>query len=274
VAIATELPEPVLASILDDAPLWSAPFGAALLGRIALRPGLAALDVGCGTGFPAIELANRLGPGGRVIPVDIWKAALDRTQQKAVAQRLSGVAPIRAAAEALPLADGRFDLVLSNNGLNNVRDEIAAFAEIGRVTRPGGQLAIAWNLPETMIELYRELEAIFAARGLDNSIAACATHIREKRKPVEHVLALLDRAGFERPEVALDSFTMRFASGGALLDHFLIRLAFLPAWEALVPEAHRDPVFVELETRLDAIAARDGELRLTIPFACVTATRR
>jgi arsenite methyltransferase len=268
------LSDQVLVSVVDDVPPWSAPFGAAILERVELEHGLAALDVGCGTGFPAIELANRLGRGCRVIAVDVWRAALDRVRHKAGAQDLAGVVAVRAAAEDLPFADASFDLVVSNNGLNNVRDESAAFGEVGRVAKPGGQLAIAWNLPGTMIELYRELEAIFASMGLDGAIVACAAHIREKRKPVDHVLALLDRSGFERPDVALSSFPMRFAGGVALLDHFLIRLAFRPAWEALAPAARRDEIFSELEARLDAIAARDGEVRLTIPFACVTATRR
>jgi arsenite methyltransferase len=268
-----DLPDRVLVSVVDDVPSWSGPFGAALLERVEVRAGLEVLDVGCGTGYPAIELANRLGAGCRLIAADVWKAALDRVRHKADAQDLAGVVAVRAAAEDLPFADVSFDLVVSNNGLNNVRDEARAFLEIGRVARPGAQLAITWNLPETMIELYRELEAALVESGVGDAAARCAAHVREKRKPVDHVLALLDRSGFERPDVALSSFTMRFASGGALLEHFLIRLAFRPAWEALVPESQRGAVFSALEDRLDSIARAGGEVRLTIPFACVTARR-
>ena len=269
-----DLSLPAVVSVVDDAPVWSGPFGAALLERVEMRPRLRVLDVGCGTGFPAIELANRLGPGCRVIALDVWKAALDRARHKASAQELHGVVAVRAAAEDLPFPGASFDLVVSNNGLNNVGDEARALLEIGRVARPGGQLAIAWNLPGTMIELYLELEAALVEAGVGDAAARCAAHVHEKRKPVEHVLALLDRSGFERPDVGLSSFCMRFASGRALLEHFLIRLAFLPAWEALAPEALRDEVFSNLETRLDAIAKAAGEIRLTIPFACVTARRR
>ena len=87
------------------------------------------------------------------------------------------------------------------------------------------------------------------------------------------VLALLSRSGFVRPDVALPAFSMRFAIGRALLGHFLVRLAFRPAWEALVPSPQRDELFSRLEDRLDAIAAAAGEVRLTIPFACVTCRR-
>jgi len=268
-----DLPDPVLVSVIDDVPTWSGPFGAALLERVEMRPGLSVLDVGCGTGFPAIELANRLGTGSRVLAVDVWGAALDRVRFKAEAQQAVGVVPLKAAAEQLPFAASSFDLVVSNNGLNNVEDEARAFAEIGRVARSGGQLVITWNLPGTMAELYRELEAALVETGLRDALPACAAHIHEKRKPVDHVLALLSRSGFVRPDVALSAFSMRFASGRALLGHFLIRLAFEPAWEALVPSPQRDEVFSRLEDRLDAIAGAAGEVRLTIPFACVACRR-
>jgi arsenite methyltransferase len=265
--------DPDLVSAIDDVPSWSGPFGAALLERVEMRPGLSVLDVGCGTGFPAIELANRLGGECRVIAVDVWSAALRRARFKAEAQQAVGVAPLKAAAEQLPLAPASIDLAVSNNGLNNVQDETRAFAEIGRVTRPDGQLVITWNLPETMAELYRELEVALAETGLDDALPACAAHIHEKRKPVDHVLALLSRSGFERFDVVRSSFSMRFASGRALLGHFLVRLAFRPAWEALVPLPRRDELFSRLEERLDAVARSAGEIRLTVPFACVSSRR-
>jgi ubiquinone/menaquinone biosynthesis C-methylase UbiE len=268
-----ELPEPVLASAIDDVPAWSAPFGAALLDRVDVRPGLVVLDVGCGTGFPALEVAHRLGVGSRVVGIDVWKAALDRMRFKAGAQGVEGVSPLRAAAEALPFADASFDVVISNNGLNNVQDEERAVAEIGRVTRPGGQLVATWNLPETMAELYRELEAALAEIGLADAVQACAAHVRDKRKPVDHVRGLLARAGFERHEVDLSSFRMRFASGRALLEHFVVRLAFRQPWEELVPARRRGELLARLRQRLDTVAAAEGEIRLTVPFACVASRR-
>ena len=54
--------ESALTAAYDELPLWSAPFGLKLLEVVALRPGIVALDIGCGTGFPVLELAQRLGP--------------------------------------------------------------------------------------------------------------------------------------------------------------------------------------------------------------------
>ncbi len=54
----------------DELPFWSAPFGLMLLDRVPMKAGQVILDLGPGTGFPALELAQRCGPSCRVIAVD------------------------------------------------------------------------------------------------------------------------------------------------------------------------------------------------------------
>jgi SAM-dependent methyltransferase len=66
------------AAAIDELPLWSAPFGMRLLEAVPLDPGAAVLDVGCGTGFPLLELAHRLGPRARLVGLDPWAAVLGR----------------------------------------------------------------------------------------------------------------------------------------------------------------------------------------------------
>src|SRR6185503_18794171 len=121
--------DPAVVSAFDELPLWSAPFGLRLLETVRLAPGLTVVDVGFGTGFPLLELARRLGPSARLYGVDPWAAALARARAKALAYGLENVVLLRAVAERLPLRDGRVDLVVSNNGLNNVEDVVRALAE-------------------------------------------------------------------------------------------------------------------------------------------------
>jgi SAM-dependent methyltransferase len=66
-----------LLSVIDDIPLWSAPFGLALLNTIKLAKGVSVLDFGCGLGFPLIEIAERLGESSKVYGIDPWGQALD-----------------------------------------------------------------------------------------------------------------------------------------------------------------------------------------------------
>ncbi len=73
---------PDFGDLYDELPLWSAPFGLMLLELVALRPGMTILDVGAGTGFLAIELAQRCGSDAKVIAVDPWEAAITRLVRK------------------------------------------------------------------------------------------------------------------------------------------------------------------------------------------------
>ena len=69
-------------SAIDELPLWSAPFGLKLLDTIELHPDNNALDIGCGLGFPLLEVSQRLGNSSRVYGIDPWERALERINLK------------------------------------------------------------------------------------------------------------------------------------------------------------------------------------------------
>jgi ubiquinone/menaquinone biosynthesis C-methylase UbiE len=102
---------------------------------------LDALDVGCGTGFLALELAAR---GHRVIGVDLAPTMLGLARQKAAALGLAVRSRFEAAdAENLPFAAGSFDLVISRHLLWTLPHPEAAIDDWIRVLRPdGGRLAV------------------------------------------------------------------------------------------------------------------------------------
>ena len=114
--------DPDLISVIDELPLWSAPFGLSLLDTINLKPGINALDVGCGLGFPLIELSQRLGNSCKVYGIDPWESAIERINLKINTYDLKNVIAIKAVAEELPFDNNFFDLIVSNNGINNVAD--------------------------------------------------------------------------------------------------------------------------------------------------------
>jgi len=105
---------------------------------LAGRRGIRALDVGCGTGFLAFELAAR---GHTVTGIDFAPAMIAAAKNKAEAQRIA-VALGRADAEQLPFAARRFDLAISRHLLWTLPHPEAAVDEWIRVLRPGGRLVI------------------------------------------------------------------------------------------------------------------------------------
>jgi arsenite methyltransferase len=260
-------------SVFADLSLWSAPFGLALLDTIRMRGVTDVLDVGCGAGFPLIELADRFGPRCRVAGVDPWRTAVLRAQAKARTRGLANVEIVLGKAEALPFPDGSFDLVVSNNGLNNVADMRRALGECARTSREGAQLVITANLPGSMRELYDVYEAVLRDRGRDDLLPALAAHIDDKRKPISTIVRWIEEAGFSGVTVHEHVFRMRFADGTALFRHWFMRLGFIEPWASVVPHEEAAPVLDAIEERLNARASEEGEVSLTVPFACIEATR-
>jgi ubiquinone/menaquinone biosynthesis C-methylase UbiE len=104
--------------------------------------GAAILDVPCGGGVAL----RGLRPGQRVryVAADIAEAMLERTRAEAERRGVAGVVELRRAdAQALPFADGEFDLAVSFTGLHCFPDPRRAVLELGRVVRPRGLLSVS-----------------------------------------------------------------------------------------------------------------------------------
>lgn len=262
------LADPEQVSVYDELPLWSAPFGLALLEAVRMHQGATVLDVGHGTGFPLLELAQRLGRTSRVYGIDPWAAANDRVRRKLDRYGVTNVEIVEGVAEELPFPDGFFSLVVSNNGINNVKDPQRALSECFRVSRRGAQLVLTMNLPESMHEFYTVFAELLGEQGRSASLSTMQEHIAARRKPRAETESLLRKAGFEVVNVVEDRFHMRFLDGRALLAHYFVRLAFLDSWKSILPPNEVAFFFGLLEDRLNRQAAAQGGLTLTIPFVC------
>lgn len=266
--------DPSLISILDELPLWSAPFGLKLLETVMYRPGMRVLDIGSGTGFPLIELANRLGNSCKIFGIDSDKETIKRIELKIQVQKLSNVTVVSDKAERLPFDDKFFHLIVSNNGINNVDDPNAVLSECYRVSRPKAQMIITVNLPATMIEFYNIFEATLKEQGKFKEMMKLRAHIYEKRKPLNTTLNMIRNAGFEIFRVHEESFTMRYLDGTAMFNHFFIKLAFLESWKNILSPADQKPVFAILEEKLNKNAKATGFVNLTIPYVCIDCWKR
>jgi ubiquinone/menaquinone biosynthesis C-methylase UbiE len=127
----------------DDDPLafWER-FGRGTVDRLALRRGDAVLDVACGSGASALPAAERVGPTGKVLGVDLADRLLALGRAKAAAQGLSQVEFRLGDMEQLEFAAESFQTVICVFGIFFVTDIAGLITALWRLLCPGGQLAI------------------------------------------------------------------------------------------------------------------------------------
>ena len=105
-------------------------------------PGDSVLDVCCGTGDFALELAGRVAPNGHVVACDFSEPMLDLAREKAAARGADAVRFEWADGLNLPYDADRFDLATVGFGVRNYADLDRGLRELNRVLRPGGKLIV------------------------------------------------------------------------------------------------------------------------------------
>ena len=122
--------------------------GDAAMERLGLTPGLSVLDVGCGCGATALQMAQRVEPGGSVTGVDLSQVMLDVGRARAEQQALHNVSFHRADVQTHTFSEP-FDAVFSRFGVMFFDDPEAAFQNLAHTLRPGGRLAfVCWCSPK------------------------------------------------------------------------------------------------------------------------------
>jgi ubiquinone/menaquinone biosynthesis C-methylase UbiE len=121
-------------------------FGRRTVERLSLAPGMNVLDVCCGMGGSAVPAAERVGPRGQVVAVDLAQNLLDKGAKRAAERGLANIEFRRADLEYLPFADRSFDAVICVFGIFFVPDLHGAVRGLWRLVRPTGFLAItSWG---------------------------------------------------------------------------------------------------------------------------------
>ncbi|NWF67479.1 MAG: methyltransferase domain-containing protein [Chloroflexi bacterium] len=259
-----------VASALDEVSGWSARFAQMIYQHLELRQPLTALDIGCGTGVPLLELAQMHGAACQFSGVDVWEAGLERAAYKLGSYGLRNVHLHKIDGARLPFAAAHFDLLVSNLGVNNFEDPEAMLAECARVAKNGARLVITTNIVGHMREFYAVFRETLA--GNPAALARLAENEAQRGTRESHV-RLIENAGFRIARVIEDAFALRYADGSAFLNHWLIRLGFLDAWRRVLEKADERATFAALEARLNTLAAQQGELRLTVPMLYIEALR-
>lgn len=109
---------------------------------LAPVPGERLLEIGVGTGYYTLDMAEWVGAEGRVEIFDLQQEFLDHVMGRAGERGLANIVPTRGDATALPYEDGSIDAVVLTAVLGEIPDPVAALREIRRVLKPGGRLVV------------------------------------------------------------------------------------------------------------------------------------
>jgi SAM-dependent methyltransferase len=121
----------------------------AILEAAHLRPGMRVLDLACGVGDPALSMAAKVAPAGRVTATDFGPGMMSLAEELARKKGIANIEFREANAESLPFPDESYDVLTCRFGVMFFPDLPRALRECLRVLKPGGRAAfVAWGIKE------------------------------------------------------------------------------------------------------------------------------
>ena len=233
---------------------WSPYLAELFVPWLEIEPGLAWLDVGCGTGALSRTILALANPA-RVIGVDPSEAFVNFARQSITESRARFKV---GGAQALPVEDATFDVVAAGLVLNFVPDPAAALAEMRRCVRPGGTIgAYVWDYSDGM----RMLRIFFdAAIALDPAATAADEGVRFPLCHPEKLTELFNAVGLQGVETRALEFTMEFRDFDDYWAPFTGVQGPAPGYLAKLPLERQLDLEKEVQNRLPINS--DGSIQL------------
>jgi ubiquinone/menaquinone biosynthesis C-methylase UbiE len=229
----------------------------------ALRPGQRVLDVACGTGVVTRLAAERVGPAGAVAGLDVNPGML--AVARATTPADVAIDWHEASAESMPIADGMFDVVLCQMGLQFIPNKLAALREMRRVLDTGGQAFVTVPGPKPpMFAIMTDA----MARHISPQAASFADLVFSMHD-ADELTELMRSAGFRDIGVQAKPKSLRVPAPAEFLWQYIYSTPVAEA-AAQAGEARRDALEREVCEQWQKFVA-DGGMAFEVGMTTATA---
>jgi ubiquinone/menaquinone biosynthesis C-methylase UbiE len=243
----------------------------ALLNEANIQPGQSVLDLASGVGDPALSIASKVGPFGRVTATDLGPDMMSLAAELAAGQNLHNIEFREAAAESLPFSDATFNLVTCRFGAMFFPDLHKALVECRRVLKPGGKIVfIVWGVreqPFTSTTVGVLLKYVQAPEADPDAPSMFMFGVRGRFQ------SALEHAGYQNARE--EHLTVPGRWSGPLEDYWTqfteVAAPFRPLLAQLSPQKLAE-VRAEVLTGLQKFV-QDGQLAIPLQIVLASATR-
>jgi ubiquinone/menaquinone biosynthesis C-methylase UbiE len=230
------------------------------------------LDVNCGTGAHAIELAERFRGKGEVIATDPSLYRVEIARAKAQVKKLTDVEFHQALASDLPFNEDEFDLVIGDASMLPADHVEDVLAEMVRVAQPGARVILKLATKGSFDEFFSIYWEALHDAGIVEEVWSELEALINERATVSDAEAMARRAGLRKVESFSSKEEFDYETGSAFIESPLIQDMFLEDWLAIVPEEHREDV----EGRIVSLIERDragGPFDVSIKATLIAGTK-
>jgi ubiquinone/menaquinone biosynthesis C-methylase UbiE len=261
-----------LAQIYDEEvlPIWSMRFGRMLLRKIETPPAKSMiLDVGCGTGYPALEILRKLDDQSRIIAIDCASEMLNIARKKA--GDLSGKRIFfrtETVSGKLSFASDVYDLVIANDAVWELDEPRAAIGDFARVCKPGGFVLVTMPLAGSWAEFYDIYREVLVKHDHHEILRKLDEELQRSPDP-EQARQWLEEAGLLDVTVETEEFDLLFRSAREFFFAPVIEYGPLPQWKEIAGKGETmQEIFWHIKEAIDAYFG-DRAFSVTIKAGCL-----
>ena len=200
------------------------------------------LDVNCGTGAHAIELAERMRDKGGVIGIDPSAERIAIARAKAQVKQLDDVRFEHGTASELPFESNKFEAVIGDASMLGPEEIEKVLAEMVRVAQPEGRVILKLVTHGSFDEFFSIYWEALHESGMDDDVWSALERLINRHSTVSDAELMARRSGLRNVENFISKEEFSYETAEGFLDSPLIKDHFLSSWLKIVPEGTRSAV--------------------------------